>query len=103
MNTESTNVPGSDAIAPRTVALIGKCQGRDIAEALCLLGKNLTLRGVRVVVEELTARNAEAPAEMQDWPWCSYAEIGEQADLAIVLGGDGTMLSASRQLALYGV
>lgn len=95
--------PKSRPVSPRTIALIGKCQGRDIAEALCLLGRNLSLRGIRVVIEELTARNAEAPAEMQDWAWCSYAEIGEQADLAIVLGGDGTMLSAARQLARYGV
>ena len=58
MNTESTNVPGSDAITPRTVALIGKCQGRDIAEALCLLAKNLSLRGIRVLVEELTDRKS---------------------------------------------
>lgn len=103
MNNEPAHSLSSTPVSPRTIALIGKCQGRDIAEALCLLGKNLSLRGVRVVIEELTARNAEAPPEMQDWDWCSYAEIGEQADLAIVLGGDGTMLSASRQLARYGV
>jgi NAD+ kinase len=33
----------------------------------------------------------------------SYAEIGRRADLAIVVGGDGTMLAAARNLARYGV
>ena len=59
MNNEPTHSSSTTPVSPRTIALIGKCQGRDIAEALCLLGKNLSLRGIRVVIEELTARNAE--------------------------------------------
>lgn len=103
MTTETSSAPATSALAPRTVALIGKCQGQDIAEALCLLGRSLGSRGIRVIIEAQTAGNESAPPEMRDWAWCSYTEIGEQADLAIVLGGDGTMLSAARQLARHGV
>ena len=94
-----TTVPFS----PKTVALIGKCKGSEIAESLCLLANNLSLRGIRVLIESATAQNADAPETMRNWPCADYSTIGEEADLAIVLGGDGTMLSAARQLACHGV
>src|SRR5690606_9238898 len=33
----------------------------------------------------------------------TYQDIGARADLAIIMGGDGTMLAAARQLATSGV
>jgi NAD+ kinase len=47
-----------------------------------------------VVVEKGTAASVGEPG-----PVASYEEIGRDADLAIVLGGDGTMLAAARNLA----
>ncbi len=91
------------SFSPKTIALIGKYRGRDIAESLCLLAKRLDDCGITVIVEEATAKNSEAPDELQGWAKCSFAEIGQRADLAIVLGGDGTMLSVARHLACYGV
>ena len=38
-----------------------------------------------------------------DLPRASLEEIGEQVDLVIVLGGDGSLLSAARTLARYSV
>ncbi len=35
------------------------------------------------------------------YPACSLDQIGEQADLAVSIGGDGTLLSAARQLVDY--
>lgn len=99
----SNTSPVSSHISPKTIALIGKGQGRDIAESLLLLATNLNDRGIKVVVEETTARNPDMPVNRPDWQHCDFATIGEQADLAIVLGGDGTMLNTARQLARHGV
>ncbi len=86
-----------------TIALIGKYHSREIAESLGLLADSLLARGITVLVEQLTASHTGTPVEQRQWTSCDYASIGERADLAIVLGGDGTMLNAARQLARYGV
>lgn len=83
----------------RTVALVGKHQSRDVAEALCALAAFLVDRGCEVVVEEATAQAIPAAIHAT----ASYAEIGRRADLAVILGGDGTLLGAARQLAESGV
>ena len=88
---------------PGTAALIGKCSGTPIAESLCVLASDLTNRGIRVLIERATAGNPDAPEIMKQWATADYTEIGAQAHLAIVLGGDGTMLSAARQLAQYDI
>jgi len=83
----------------KTVALIGRYNTAEIAESLLGLADLLQLRGCAVLVEQQTAanigRNGFATAD--------YAEIGARADLAVVLGGDGSMLSAARHLAVHGV
>ena len=88
-------------VPPRTIALIGKYHSREIAESLCLLAENLHDRGVTVIIDEVTASLSEAPVDLRRWASGNFAVIGEQADLAIVLGGDGTLLSAARHLARY--
>lgn len=85
---------------PKTVALIGKYQSREISESLCLLAEELRQRGLAVIIEQATAANLAAPP-IQSWERCDFATIGQRADVAIVLGGDGTMLNAARQLAHY--
>jgi len=101
MNDASISPPKPAPVPPRTIALIGKYHSREIAESLCLLAGNLHDRGVTVIIEAVTASLSEAPVDLRRWETGSFAEIGEQADLAIVLGGDGTLLSAARQLARY--
>ena len=83
----------------RTIALIGKYKSPEIAESLMTLAEFLKSRGVDVLVEEGTADLVGADG----FPVVSYASIGERADLAIVLGGDGSMLTAARRLAESGV
>ena len=89
--------------SPKTIALIGKYQSREIAESLSLLAKGLHERGIVVLVEEATASISAEKNTPTCWQRCDYAAIGERADLAIVLGGDGTMLNAARNLAQYRV
>ena len=83
----------------RTIALIGKYKGPEIAESLMALAAFLKSRGIDVLVEEGTA----ALVGDNGFPVASYDSIGARADLAIVLGGDGSMLTAARQLAESGV
>ncbi|MBA3904181.1 MAG: NAD kinase [Rhodocyclaceae bacterium] len=82
-----------------TIALIGKYKSPEIAESLITLAEFLKSRGIAVLVEEGTAALVGADG----FTVASYRAIGEQADLAIVLGGDGSMLTAARQLAETGV
>ncbi len=82
----------------RTIALIGKYKSRQIADSLYLLARDLQRRGIVVLVEKMTAENSASP-DISAWESCDFATIGQRADLAIVLGGDGTMLNAARQLA----
>jgi len=81
----------------RRVALIGK-QTPQIAESLKALREFLLGRGCEVLVERETARSVGDGKSAAD-----YERIGREADLAIVVGGDGTMLSAARNLVRHGV
>ncbi len=83
----------------RTVALIGRYKSRDVAEPLRLLGRFLADRGCAVLIEQETAVESGVDA----FPMVDYAGIGANSDLAVVLGGDGSMLSAARALAASGV
>ena len=82
----------------RRIALIGKFQSPEITESLHTLAGFLRERGCDVMVERETASNIGATARA-----ASYAEIGASADLAVVIGGDGTMLAAARNLVRFRV
>ena len=90
----------------RRVALIGKYQtltsgtlGASSRRALEDVAHFLHGQGCEVVLEQNTARNMG----ISDHPALSVAAIGEQCDLGLVVGGDGTMLGIGRQLAHFGV
>lgn len=80
----------------RRVALIGKLRSAEIAASLRELSDFLRKRGCSVLVEHETAADIGVPG-------ADYAAIGKGADLAIVIGGDGTMLAAARNLVRHHV
>jgi NAD+ kinase len=82
-----------------TIALIGRYQDSQLAEHLRSLANLLTSAGRRVLIEAETAKHTR----LVDFPVATYTEIGQTADLAIVVGGDGTMLGAARHLAPWAV
>jgi NAD+ kinase len=83
----------------KTIALIGKYSATGIARDLLELTHLLVNIGHTVVLEQETA----AQLNIAEFAALSPAQIGAQADLAIVVGGDGTMLGIARQLAPYQV
>ena len=89
--------------APRTIALVGKYHSLEIAESLRRLAEYLHERGISVFIERETSEHIGKKVDLARWVTCGFNDIGAHADLAIVLGGDGTMLNAARRLARYGV
>jgi NAD+ kinase len=81
----------------KTVALVGRSNTPGIGEPLAALAACVAQRGFEVVFEAETARDIG----IGGYPSLTPAEIGARADVAVVLGGDGTMLGIGRQLAPY--
>jgi NAD+ kinase len=83
----------------KSVALIGKINSPEIREHLLALAHFMSEQQIEVVVEETSARQLD----IQGYPSVTLQEIGPRADLVVVLGGDGTMLMAARELVNHGV
>ena len=83
----------------KTVALIGKYKSPEVAGPLLDLGRFLESRQVKVLIDKLTA----SQVKQAKYPVLALEEIGLQADLAVVIGGDGTMLNIARTLAPHDV
>jgi NAD+ kinase len=81
------------------IALVGRYQDAGLHAPLRVLASLLTNEGCQVLIEADTAKHTG----VSEYPSASFTEIGERAKLAIVMGGDGTMLGAARHLAPFDV
>ena len=82
----------------RHAAIIGKYQAEGMRGVLEEIAHFLMRQGLKVSLEQQTALNTG----LTDFGALTADELGQQCDLAVVVGGDGTMLGIARQLARYG-
>src|SRR5574343_1990351 len=90
----------------KTVALIGRQDSPEVADSIAALCQFFQSHGVAVLVETETAIETErvlGSATLKACECADFARIGAAVDLAIVVGGDGTLLHAARQLARYDI
>ncbi|EKE83796.1 NAD(+) kinase [Idiomarina xiamenensis] len=83
-----------------TIGLLGKAHHEDAQKTLLKLYKALTDSGYDVLIEERCAEQLHCDNNGQV---VSLAELGERAQLAVVVGGDGNMLGAARVLCEYDI
>ena len=91
-------MPSPPSPAPKTAAIISRPDGSEVAQVIPELLAWLAGHGYKVVVDEETAKYA-AGEEMVSRPKMASRPL----DLVVVLGGDGTLLSAARATAAIDV
>jgi NAD+ kinase len=81
----------------RHAAIVGKYQARGIRAVLEEVAHFLVAQGLEVSFEADTAH----ATGVTDFDTLPADELGPRCDLAVVVGGDGTMLGIGRQLARH--
>ncbi len=81
----------------RHAAIVGKYQARGIRPVLEEIAQFLVRAGVEVSVDRATALNTG----WNDFGAMEIDELAQVCDLAVVVGGDGTMLGIARELARH--
>lgn len=96
----STSFPSNaETVRFQHVAIVGKYQALGSRAALDDIAHFLLDQGCDVALEHDTALNTG----LTQYQSLTIEEIGAQCDLALVVGGDGTMLGVGRQLAGFDV
>ncbi|NCT82930.1 MAG: NAD kinase [Comamonadaceae bacterium] len=83
----------------RHVAIVGKHQAPGIKPVLEEIAQFLCSQGLDVSLEAETAQNTG----LSGYDALSHDELGRVCDLAVVVGGDGTMLGFAREMARHGL
>jgi len=83
----------------KTIGLIGKPNHEGASATIETLHNYLLDNNYQVIVEHSVAKSLE----LKNMQTGTLTDIGEQADLAIVVGGDGYMLGAARVLACFDI
>ncbi len=79
-----------------TVGLIGKYNDSSVCDTVNRVVSHLRDHGCTLLLDEHTAA---AVGHLEGVEVASRHRIGEEADLVVVIGGDGTLLNAARSLA----
>ena len=83
----------------KSVAVVGKSDAASLPDVLDQLAALLRRRGIALHMDPLTAgASRAAPDSVAELP-----ELPAKSDLAIVVGGDGTLISCARLMAERGV
>lgn len=83
----------------RHAALVGKYNVLGSRKVLDEVARFLIDQGLEVSMERQTALNTG----LGDYGALTPDELGKTCDIAVVVGGDGTMLGMARQMARYGI
>jgi len=83
----------------QTIGLFGKYQDPTVGSVINELTEYLYSRGIRVLLDEATASGIAEPLA----PSLPHGEIEQEIDLAVIVGGDGTMLHMARALSPFEV
>lgn len=81
----------------RHAALVGKYQAHGIGSVLDEVAQFLVKQGLQVSLERHTAQSTG----LTGYPILDATEFNSCCDVAVVLGGDGTMLGIARELARH--
>jgi NAD+ kinase len=83
----------------KTVAVVGKSDAANLPEVLDQLAGVLHRRGIAVAMDKATAGASRSKPDNVS----ELAQLATRADLCIVVGGDGTLISSARLMAERGV
>jgi NAD+ kinase len=87
----------------KKIAIIGKYpsseEAKDIHDQLIQLITHLSKKNIDLIIEEKTQKQIK----LNKFKSLPLNEIGKQVDIAIVVGGDGTMLGVARALLDNGI
>jgi NAD+ kinase len=83
----------------KSVAVVGKSDAASLPDVIDQLAAVLRRRGIALHMDPLTAGAARTPPDSV----VDLAELPAKCDLAIIVGGDGTLISCARLMADRGV
>lgn len=85
----------------QSIGLAGKVRTPEARAALEAIAVWLVQIGCSVVIESSSLAHEDETAPR--WPTAPFSRLAQMVDLAVILGGDGTMLNAARQLVEHDV